>query len=405
MAYPTFRQVAMLLGGVKSVRAMATAEGLGAQPLVSLRYLLSYRPQTVKPTFRQLSTLLGGTNSMRAMAAAEGVAPGSHLSVRSLLSYRPPVISIPALPESLPLRYQIDPGYLHGSPVFLDEKAGPAEPDPFASPSMNDNGDVLSTDGRLSPTLRAIAQLRDGNLILRRVADVTAAGTEEQALLTAMTQLAATGGQAYAAWLSKPTLDLTSYLIQKGLSAAKAAAANQRIMSDFDDAVHAVRRNAGTMRQSVKGWIAVSGEDDPPDFPVNVPATSPQYHFEVSVPTPQGTAPAQKVKIRYTLVSQAAVNAQPDKPSIPPGHEVVLFIHGEGSKAEEADDFTKRLFDLAAPTARSFTVVAFDQPGCGYSTMVSHLDVAPMPPTQSPPGLEKVRGYFPLCRFSNSGFR
>jgi hypothetical protein len=162
------------------------------------------------------------------------------------------------------------------------------------------------------------------------------------------------------------------------MSAATAAAANRQIMSDFDAAVQAVRNGAGTMRHTMDGRrIAVSGEDDPPDFPVNVATTYPQYHFEVSVPTPLGMAPAQNVKIRYTLASQGAVGAPPEKPSIPPDDEVVLYIHGEGSRAEEADDLIPRLFELAASAGRSLTVVAFDQPDCCYSTMVPHLDIAP----------------------------
>ena len=387
MAITTFRQVAVLLGGAKSVRAMAAAEGLVSLPFVSLRYLLSYRPPNLLPTFRQLSTLLGGTNSMRTMAAVEGIAPGTRLSMRKLLSHRPVVISIPALPQTPSPRTKIDTAYVSGPPSLLDAKAGPPVPDYFPPASMDDNHTVISTDGRVSPALRAIAQLRNGKAILLRVAELMAAGTEDQATLTAMTQLAATGSQAYATRSTDIVGDVTSHLLARGVSASAAASASNRIKADFDAAVTAVRRSAGTMRDSMKGqWIAVSGEDDPPDFPVNVPVTPhPQYHFDVSVPTPQGKAPAQPVRIRYTIASQNTVRVDRDTPFIPSSDEVVLYIHGEGSKAEEADDFIPQLFALAKPTSRSFTVVAFDQPSCGYSTMVSHLDVAPMPPTQSPP--------------------
>ena len=339
------------------------------------------------PTFRQLATLLGGTASVRSMAAAEGVAPRTRLSLRSLLSHRPSVISIQPLPEPGPPRTTPGPGYLHGPSNLLDEKAGPALPDPPSFQSMDKHGTVISTDGRVSPALREVAQYRDGNKILRRVAELMA-GPHDQALLTAMTQLAVTGSQAYAAWLKNPTRDLTPYLTQMSPSAA--AAANRQIMSDFDAAVKAVRSAAGTMRHTMPGrWIAVSGEDDPPDFPVNVDTNHPQYHCEISVPTPLGTKAAQTVKIRYTLTSQGAVSV-PETPTIPPGHEVLLYIHGEGSKAEEADDFIPRLFELAADAGRSFTVVAFDQPSCGYSTMISHTDVAPMPPTQGVAGSDKL---------------
>jgi hypothetical protein len=42
-----------------------------------------------------------------------------------------------------------------------------------------------------------------------------------------MTQLAVTGSNAFAAWSANPTQDLTSYLIQQGMSAAAAATAGQ----------------------------------------------------------------------------------------------------------------------------------------------------------------------------------
>lgn len=343
------------------------------------------------PTFRQLATLLGGTSSVRSMAAAEGVAPRTRLSLRGLLAYRPSVLSIRPLPEPGPPRTGPGAGYLHGPANLLDEKAGPAVPVPPSLQSMDSKGTVISTDGRVSPALREIAQYRDGNRILRRVAELMA-GPHDPALLTAMTQLAATGSQAYAAWLKNPTRDLTPYLKQLGMPDTAAAAANQQIMSDFEAAARAVRSAAGTMRHTMSGrWIAVSGEDDPPDFPVNVETNHPQYHCEVSVPTPLGTKPARDVKIRYTLTSQGVASV-PGTPTIPPDHEVLLYIHGEGSKAEEADDFIPRLFELAASAGRSFTVVAFDQPSCGYSTMVSHLDVAPMPPTQEVAESDKLDG-------------
>jgi pimeloyl-ACP methyl ester carboxylesterase len=86
----------------------------------------------------------------------------------------------------------------------------------------------------------------------------------------------------------------------------------------------------------------------------------------------------------------------PEKPYIPPGNEVVLYIHGEGSRAEEAGDFIPALLRVGAAAGRSFTVIAFDQPGCGYSTMVPHLSVAPMPTTSG------VGGFVDTSSFSGS---
>jgi pimeloyl-ACP methyl ester carboxylesterase len=318
------------------------------------------------------------------MAAAEGVKwpPSPSISLRKLLSYRPKVISIAAPAEPpVPPRTTISSGYIAGPPDLLDPNAAPMD---CRTPS---------SDGRVCEALREAAQDRDGNKILRRVADLVAgnfvkSGTSSQDLITAMTQLAVTGSNAFAAWSANRTRDLTPYLIQKGMPAAAAATASQQIMSDFNAALQAVRNpaagmNEASLRQGMKHtWIAVSGEDDPPDYPVNVDiAKYPQYRVPITVPTPQGVNPTIGVTIRCIIASSQAPATAPAQPSIPAGNEVVLFIHGEGSRAEEAAEFIPALFSTATATGRSFTVVAFDQPSCGYSTMVSHLSVAPMPAT------------------------
>ena len=341
------------------------------------------------PTFRQLATLLGGTNSASSMAAAEGLqsAPHRNISVRAILSFHPKVISIAAASEPGQPRTAIGAGYLDGPAALLDSNAAPMD------------CKATTTDGRLNSDLRVTAQVRDGNAILRQVADrvvqnLNSPGSSSQELLTAMTQLAVTGSSAFAAWSASPTTDLTSYLVQQGATPATAGTANQQIMSDFNAARQAVRNpaagiNETALRKGLKyNWIAVSGEDDPPDFPVNVDiANYPQYHFAVNVPTPQGVGASLNVNIRYIIASSQGTAAVSPTPSIPPGNEVVLFIHGEGSRSEEAADFIPALLSEGAAAGRSFTVVAFDQPSCGYSTMVPHLSVAPMPPTSGVSGL------------------
>jgi pimeloyl-ACP methyl ester carboxylesterase len=334
------------------------------------------------PTFRQLGTLLGGTYSASSMAAAEEIQwpPAPTVALSTMLSFRPKVISIAPPNEPNAPRTTIDAGYLTGPADLLDPNALPMD------------CSTTTTDGRVATALRTAAQDRDGNKILLRVADLVAGNSASQDLITAMTQLAVTGSSAFAAWSAAPTKDLTPYLIQKGMPAAAATAANQQIMSDFNAALRAVRSpdagfNETSLRQGLKyDWIAVSGEDDPPDYPVNVSiAQYPQYHASVIVPTPQGVNSSIEISIRYILASSQGTAVVPENPSIPPGNEIVLFIHGEGSRAEEAADFIPALLSLGASAGRAFTVVAFDQPGCGYSTMVPHLSVAPMPKTSGVP--------------------
>jgi pimeloyl-ACP methyl ester carboxylesterase len=253
-------------------------------------------------------------------------------------------------------------------------------------------------EGRLASSLRAAAQLLDGNQILERVAGLVAQNfalpnSTPQYLITAMTQLAATGSSAFAAWSANPTTDLTSTLTAHGMPEPAAAAASQQIMSDFNATRQAVRNPAAgidenSLRAGLRNgsWIAVSAEDDPPEFPVNVAiAPYPQYHVPITVPTPLGGS--INISIRCIFASAGSVtlgpgSAQfrgtaPAQPQIPAGDEVVLFLHGEGSKAEEALDFVPALFSVGASAGRSFTVIAFDQPSTAYSTMVPHESVAP----------------------------
>jgi pimeloyl-ACP methyl ester carboxylesterase len=349
------------------------------------------------PTFRQLATLLGGKYSASSMAAAEGIhwPPPPSISLRAMLSFRPKVISVAPPPEPGQPR-TTSSGYFDAPPELLDPNAGPMD------------CKALTTDGRVTSDLRVAAQHRDGNAILNRVAgrvaeNFKAPGSFSQDLITAMTQLAVTGSNAFAAWSANPTHDLTPYLIQEGMPPAAAGTASQQIMSDFNAARQAVRNpgagmNESALRQGLKySWIAVSGEDDPPDYPVNVGiAKYPQYHLSVIVPTPAGANSSIELSIRYIIASSQGTTAVPENPYIPPGNEVVLYIHGEGSRAEEAADFIPALFSVGRAAGRSFTVVAFDQPDCGYSTMVPHLSVAPMPSSSG------VGGVLDTSSFSGS---
>lgn len=364
MVYRSFRQVARFLGGTYSASTMARTEA--------------------RPWARKLPSRFGGTGNVTSVPTPISI------SVREMLflSEPIPIASVSPSNEPCPPRTTPGAGYFEVPSELLCSSTNP--------------------EGRVAADLRAAAQDRDGNRILKRVADRVVAnfskpGTTSQRLITAMTQLAVTGSNAFAAWWDNPTTDLTSYLIGEGMPPAAAAAANQQIMLDFNAALQAVRNpgagiNENSLRQALRNgsWIAVSGEDDPPDYPVNVGiAPYPQYHLPINVPTPHGPSGSINISIRYIIASSKDVvmsgcNAQfqgsvPERPFIPPGDEVIIYIHGEGSRAEEALDFIPALFSAGAAAGRSFTVVAFDQPTCGYSTMVPHLSVAPMPPTSGGP--------------------
>ena len=131
---------------------------------------------------------------------------------------------------------------------------------------------------------------------------------------------------------------------------------------------HRAERRAGL------GWIAVSGEDDPPHRPVNIPsAPYPQYNMMVNVK-------GRSVETRYILASKFIHDTRSaDLSTIPvdPVHpkidgDIILFIHGDSSRAEEALDLIPQLQDR-----KPLTVIAMDLPSSGYASMIDHTEVAP----------------------------
>ncbi|MFT3774004.1 MAG: hypothetical protein QM820_52230 [Minicystis sp.] len=140
------------------------------------------------------------------------------------------------------------------------------------------------------------------------------------------------------------------------------------------------------------GWIAVSGEDDQPYLPVNVPsAPFPQYRTVVTVPAPQGAGPID-VSTRYFIAETGApephlFGSDPKElpwsvpseatPTLSDDAEVILFIHGMDSRAEESLDLVDALHARAQLTpGRNITVIAMDLPSSGYATKVNPFDVS-----------------------------
>jgi pimeloyl-ACP methyl ester carboxylesterase len=290
------------------------------------------------------------------------------------------------------LAYYDAPPYLLDGYLVPPTSGGPLSCSPASGPAI----------GRVAQQLRDTARLRDGNVILRYVANLSAepylnpGGPPgySQDWLTAMTQLAVTGSNAFAAWSADETTDLTAYLTGLGLSVPDAVTVNNKIMSDFNATLAAIRNPGagmieGNLRADLKyKWIAVSGEDDPPDYPVNVKIASyPQFHEQITVD-------GHELSVRYILASSQLSGVVLQEPAIPADDEVVLYIHGEGSRAEEALDLIPEIFSVGAAAGRSFTVIALDLPGFGYTTRIAngvhetipHEEIADMPPTSGVPG-------------------
>ena len=126
------------------------------------------------------------------------------------------------------------------------------------------------------------------------------------------------------------------------------------------------------------GWIAVSGAHDPPHRPVNVPsALFPQRNTTVQVG-------AHAVVTRYLVASQRVFDeGSVDLTTIPPDGglprivgDVIIFIHGHSSSAEEAMPLIGPLLAQAADQRRPVTLIAMDLPSNGYASMLEHTTIA-----------------------------
>jgi hypothetical protein len=139
------------------------------------------------------------------------------------------------------------------------------------------------------------------------------------------------------------------------------------------------------------GWIAVSGEDDSPRRPVNVPSSDfAQYDLDFDVPAPAAVPPGTvHVHTRF-VVSQSKGPAPETKPAtgwslapdpvltIPPDAQILLFIHGMDSRAEEANDITNAMFKLMVNSKKTLVVISVDLPTSGYADNLDYDRVSPL---------------------------
>ncbi len=91
------------------------------------------------------------------------------------------------------------------------------------------------------------------------------------------------------------------------------------------------------------------------------------------------------------------VGALPPEPNpvIPPGDDVIVYVHGgPGSRLEEASDLAGPLLNAGLVRGKRYTVISLDQPSEGYSLMVH--------PTVIVPPHDKIGDYYPLVAFSEN---
>src|SRR5258707_10668868 len=183
------------------------------------------------------------------------------------------------------------------------------------------------TEGRLVPTLREAARTHDEKEILIRAAvmlyaarhrgKVPSLPNADEALATALADLATTGRSAWNSFRVQapneetlvPAVTQRLAQLHAGTSAADIASA---VSSTLDRAysVALALRGPQPSGRSALGWIAVSGEDDPPHRPVNVGSPPyPQYEIPVTV---------SGVTLQARFIVASPQSPQPHNISAPP---------------------------------------------------------------------------------------
>jgi len=179
--------------------------------------------------------------------------------------------------------------------------------------------------------------------------------------------LLASGGKSYAWFQANATEQIsifTNFLQTVAqISSSEAQPIIQQTIDDINAAASVLYAPVvNVANRKALGWIPVSAEDDPPTRPINVPTMPyPQADLTITVNNIQ-------VRTRYMVASTLPIETA----HIPSTGEVMVFIHGHMSKIEEASDFAPQLLAAANAVNRPLTLVMFDQPSCGYSSMVDH---------------------------------
>lgn len=262
-------------------------------------------------------------------------------------------------------------------------------------------------EGRLIATLRdALRNALGGTtpdpraLLVEAARRMTGTDPTQLAIGRALADLAVSGERMFNAFRAAPPrdADVLAALEATGrvgsvTPALRAAAVDRALDRAYRVAWH-LRGWIPADDPPRPGWIAVSGEDDAPYRPVNVPGPSLggrrlfQYDLRVNVPATPVTR-ALSVRTRYIVAGRVPFPATPGhvagairqrrpppvdtRPVIPADARIVLFLHGHSSRAEEC-------LDLAEPlVAAGFTVIAMDLPGFGYSERFRHQQVADSP--------------------------
>jgi alpha-beta hydrolase superfamily lysophospholipase len=242
---------------------------------------------------------------------------------------------------------------------------------------------IPSEEGRLIVGLRSVLQDNPTQPVQILAQSALAFLRGEEARGRALADLAVTGQTVYESFRAQPPREADV------LAAAEGTLHDARLSENVARALDRAYRVAWILRgfadRASLGWIAVSGEDDPPHRPVNTPRSRyRQFDLEVAV---QGTryARGRTVRSRFALARREAdvppamtvdagvagrVPPPEASPALGDGERLILFIHGHSSQAEEFEDLAPPLVE------QGFSVVAMDLPCNGYSSMFDHTEIA-----------------------------
>jgi pimeloyl-ACP methyl ester carboxylesterase len=302
------------------------------------------------------------------------------------------------------------------------ESAVPAggAPPGFIQPPPDLVDPSTNAEGRLVAWLRSAAQLRDTMTMLTESAvDYYLAAhpaawimRPSTAQAQALADLAVTGRATFeqfrtllpseATLVPRVQAQLAAFgLTPSGMDVTTAAAsALNRAYT-----VAAALRGGVSLRASTRpglGWVAVSGEDDAPHRPVNVPCMAyAQYDIPVTLPARTAARTPVTVQTRFYVASTRPApepaaprpRALPTEPApiVPARDRVILFIHGHSSSADEASTIIPALLGAGLAVGKHYSIISFDMPSNGYSTMIAHDTVAdeptfhiPEPPESGP---------------------
>lgn len=261
---------------------------------------------------------------------------------------------------------------------------------------------------RLMPALRDAAKTQDPILILARAAEAFFFAANRaltvldkdaaRARGNAFADLAVTGRQVYAAFKQGVSMSALDMATRTLLAAEDPVPTDAQIIAAIDQALDRAYAVAWSLRGPVEqqaglrtplGWIAVSSEDDKAHRPVNM-LMPPYEQYDIPVTTGGLT-----LQTRFFIASTDVLERAPTTPSprsvptdptprVPADHEVILFLHGHSSGAEEAVEFIPHLLKAGAQREKKYSIIAFDLPNNGYSETFDHTLIAPTSATTYP---------------------